>query len=730
MGSRIIIGPGFLFIGCLQARTAAARPLGKSGGAGRFGAIADNRPDLGRPLLNKEFSMRKKSLWPALSLSILALTAPLPAWAQEESDPSANTNMTLDTLVVTASRTAESMREVTSNVTVITEEQIRMSTAKSMDQLLAQQGLQVTNQGTSKLLKIRGIGQASMATEMQSGVLILLNGRRLGSNNIGALGLANVERVEIIRGPSAVQYGSAAMGGVVNIITRRGQDGFKGSAEIGFGSFGLDKQEVALSGGAGRVDFSAAYTRTSRDDYEVKGGHKWDHTSYGSLTNADVDLGFSFLDKHRIGVNVYHSDLKDAYSAKKGWSGSGAIGLNSDFNWYEYRNTNLSFSYEGATDDDRFNWMFNFSDGKDEQTNRSYTDYIADSWDPDNYTLKNKGMTVQGGYNGEKMSLSIGFDYLMNDIDGNFEGNALYKNYAGFISTKFRFFDDSLILSAGGRYDKFSLNNSDGGEEFNETNFSPSIGLAYLPVDWLKLRANYSKGFRMPSPKESVGGGPYYAANLSLKPEKSETFEAGADLTWKFITTSVTYFHSDYDNKIFYDGSTYNPITGKSQFNNMKSSELAGVEFSFSANLGQAFDWECNLTPYVNLTRMTTRKNKDPNRDLDTFLQVPDLQIAYGLNFDHPDYGLMASVSALYYGSQTTQDRRFGVPTSPPRYINTDDGTVVNVSLEKRIFTFNDNNSLSLRLEGNNIFDDKNEAYLDYPNTGRSYYVGLRYEYK
>lgn len=679
--------------------------------------------------------MHKKHLLPAMSLALAAILTPQALWAQDEGETvSSNANMSLDTMVVTATRTAETLRKVTSNVTVISAEQIRMSTAKSMDQLLTQQGFQVTSQGTQKLVKIRGIGQASMGTEMNSGVLVLLNGRRLGSNNIGALGLANVEKVEIIRGPSAVQYGSAAMGGVINIITKRGQDGFSGSAEVGFGSFGLDKQEIAFNGGAGALDFSAGFTRTSRDDYEVKGGHKWRHTAYDSMTNADIDLGFSFLEKHRIGFNFYYSDLSDVLSPNSGWSNTGAIGKNSVYNRYDYRNTNLAFSYEGASEDDRFNWMFNFSDGKDEQDALSGIN-SAYGASTDNYVLNNKTMTIQGGYNGDRLSLSGGFDYLKNDITGANEGNALYKNYAGFLSTKLRFFDESLILSAGGRYDSFSQTKRDDDVKFTETNFSPSIGLAYLPVDWLKLRTNYSKGFRMPAPKESMGAGVYYVPNLDLKPEKSETYELGADVAWNFINAGLTYFHSNYDNKITakqIDPSNWN---SKWRYINLKEVELSGLEFSFSANLGQAFDWEFNLTPYVNLTHMITRKNKDAVEvkaaRTDVYPGVPDLQIAYGLNFDHPIYDVAASLNAVYYGSQKTNERRNGrAPVYPDvKYIDTDGGTVVNFSLEKKVFQFNDKNSLSLRLEANNIFDEKNEAYLDYPDAGRSYYVGLKYSY-
>lgn len=668
--------------------------------------------------------MFKKPALAALSLTAMILVG-TPALLAQEAEGSSSETVSLGTVVVTATRTEESIREVTANTTVITSDQIRNSTANTMDQLLAQQGFQIINQGTQKLLRIRGMGQNSMSTEMSSNLLVLLNGRRIGINNMALMGLANVDRIEIIRGPSAVQYGSSAMGGVVNIITKRGQEGFTGSMEAGFGSFGLNKQELAMSGGAGNMDFSAGITRTSRDDYEVKGGHKWPHTSYDSLTNMNLDLGFSFAEKHRIGVNYNYYDENDAQSASGGWSGTS--GNSRYYNNYDLRNSNLAFTYEGGSEDDRFNWMFRFADGKDETKGASYRSY-GDSFE--DTTLDNRSLTAQVGYDGGLFAISTGFDYLRYDIDGTYEGKATQKDTAGFVSAKLRLFEEKLIVSAGGRYDSFSMS-QDMESSTSENNFAPSVGLAYLPLDWLKFRANYSKGFRMPTPKEIYGSGAYYVSNSNLKPEKSKTFEIGADVTWDYINSSLTYFHSDWEDKIA--AIEVDPALWLYQFQNIKSSRLAGLEFAFDINIGQALDQDFDLTPYVNLTYMTTRKNKDRDQvravGKDTMLNTPDFLVSYGLRFNHPDYGLKTNINASYYGSSLTMDRRTGSSTNG-RYIDTDGGTVVDMSLEKRLFEFNDRNSLSARFEVNNIFDDKNESYIDYPGPGRNFYFGLRYEYE
>ncbi|MDR0311683.1 MAG: TonB-dependent receptor plug domain-containing protein, partial [Acidobacteriota bacterium] len=92
----------------------------------------------------------------------------------------AQTVATLDEVVITASRAEENRREISSNVTVISNEQIQSSTAVSLDQLMQQNGFHIVSQGTQKTMYIRGMGQSGMNTEMQSRVLVLVNGRRIG----------------------------------------------------------------------------------------------------------------------------------------------------------------------------------------------------------------------------------------------------------------------------------------------------------------------------------------------------------------------------------------------------------------------------------------------------------------------------------------------------------------------------------------------------------------------
>lgn len=697
--------------------------------------------------------MAKIFLLPALSLSVLALTAPQALWAQDEAEQvSANANMTLDTMVVTATRSEESVREVTTNVTVINEQTIKNSSATDVGALLKQQGFQVKSYpGSSSVLKIRGMGQGAMGTELSSNVLVLLNGRRIGSNNVALVGLANVERVEVIRGPSAVQYGPAAMGGVVNVITKRGTENFEGYAEAGFGSFGLNKQKVSFSGAAEVIDFSLGFNHLSQDDnYKTGAGKTWKHTGLDNEYNLNADLGFNFLESHRLGLNFNYSGVNESKVPQVGWTDRNLPKAADYYNSTDKENYNLAFIYEGHTDDDRFSWSAQYAFGQDYRNIRAYDpddfygSLVPPYWLPvSDYkeTIDVQTFTAQAGYNGEMLSLTGGFDYAKYDVLtiqelwGYSREKSGYKDLAGFVSGKLRLFDERLILSAGGRYDSFETS-GDGMRTKSDNNFSPSVGLAYLPVDWLKLRTNYSEGFKVANASE-LSQSIYTLPNFKLSPEKSKTFEIGADVAWEYINSSLTYFHTKWDDRIVaaYAGDS---IWGSPQYRyeNMAAATIAGLEFSFSADLGQAWNQEFMLKPYLNLTYLLSRKNKDHSGSRvsveaigkDTLPDVPDYTISYGLEFQHPGYNFGATVNASYYGKEISQSFANASPRNG-QYIENGGYTLVDLTLQKRIIDFEDKGHLNIRAEINNLFDEDYDSMLDYRGKGRNFYVGLRYEY-
>ncbi|OQY11323.1 MAG: TonB-dependent receptor, partial [Desulfobacteraceae bacterium 4572_19] len=142
----------------------------------------------------------------------------------EQQKPEFVTN--IDEVVVTAGRVDEKKWNVPVNITVITTEDIAQSTGRNIGDLLAEDGTGHIHKypGGLTSVGIRGFRTDSHGNDLLGHVLVLVNGRRAATGNVAKIPLENVERVEIIRGPAATQYGSAAMGGVINIITLQGKD--------------------------------------------------------------------------------------------------------------------------------------------------------------------------------------------------------------------------------------------------------------------------------------------------------------------------------------------------------------------------------------------------------------------------------------------------------------------------------------------------------------------------
>jgi len=641
---------------------------------------------------------------------------------------SAQAIATLDEIVVTASRAEESRREITSNVTVIGEEDIAASNASTLADLVTEHGFQIYTQGDISQVYIRGFGSGSLSSEIENSVLTLINGRRAGNANLALVGLANVERIEIIRGPSAVQYGPAAMGGVINVITKqgRGMDTPYVSAEAGIGSDAMHRENIAFGGAAGGFDFALGLTNYGRDDVTVENGQRWYNTKIGRNTLLNTDLGYTIADSHRVGINFNYGSIDSKFP------NGGFRQINDPDDppvEYTKNNRNIAFNYNGHTIGKAFDWLATYSFGSDDQENPTWG-FTA--------TTENRMFNAQTGYTADIFTLSAGVDYLRyKSLPHTWLPNENIKQDTGvYFTGKLRLLDERLIFSAGGRYDSYS---SKGGSlpEQEYGNFGGSVGAAYLPVEWLKLRANYAEGFRVPSTSQMSGDGNITAPNPDLQPEKSKTAEFGTDINWNFIAASLTYFHSNWDNKIFWIDAEGLPAPFTSQNQNLTASTLAGLEGSFRMDIGKAFGVDYNLAPYAEFTLLGTRRTEDEDQFLvyqgntiDTLPNTPKWMVSYGLDYKNPALKLKTRLSAGRYGEVYTQDWSIvdWVTVFSAPWIERPAGTVVNLSAEKELARLGDSGgALSLRAEVNNLFDGKNEVYWDYPGAGRGFYVGLRY---
>jgi len=174
-----------------------------------------------------------------------------PLFAQEK-DKEQNEPVKLEEIVVTAERIPAPISEVGSSTTVITQEDIKKTNLKTVSEVIRNAtGVDVTQSGGSGQITTTFLrGAESRHT------LVLVDGVKIndpmwGGFNFADLTLDNIERIEILKGPQSTLYGSDAIGGVINIITKKGEGAIGGSLKSEFGSFATFKESFQLRGAAG-----------------------------------------------------------------------------------------------------------------------------------------------------------------------------------------------------------------------------------------------------------------------------------------------------------------------------------------------------------------------------------------------------------------------------------------------------------------------------------------------
>ena len=236
---------------------------------------------------------------------------------------SASAQTTLQPIVVSASREPQPLERVTADVVMIDAERIRSSTADSVEDLLRREaGMQLGRNGgpgKSSSTFIRGAASNS--------VVVLIDGVRIGSATLGqaqfeGISLAQIDHIEVLRGPGSSLYGADAVGGVVQIFTKRGEGEPRISANAAVGSYRSYEAGLGVSGAQQGFDYAVSLARdSSRGVSTLKPGDQFgnynpDRDGY-KRDSAQVKLGYTLLQGHRIGLSLNQSRLDSQYDASE-----------------------------------------------------------------------------------------------------------------------------------------------------------------------------------------------------------------------------------------------------------------------------------------------------------------------------------------------------------------------------------------------------------------------------
>ena len=178
--------------------------------------------------------------------------------------PASEESRIYETVVVTASARNERLGDTAATVQIIGREEIEQTSASTVTALVAHYGVAFFSQWTpaQTSINLHGASTDGQGKDFRSQVVILINGRRAGTTNISKLSLKDVDRIEIVRGPGSLLYGSQAIGAGVNLITRSGITGSTRSVSLNAGSYGQIDGGGVIAGQNGKVDYALSLPRT------------------------------------------------------------------------------------------------------------------------------------------------------------------------------------------------------------------------------------------------------------------------------------------------------------------------------------------------------------------------------------------------------------------------------------------------------------------------------------
>ncbi len=489
-----------------------------------------------------------------LAVAVASLFSSVPAVQAEETQSQ-------ETIVVTANRFEQSIKNVITPVEVVTKEEIDSIQAKSLTEVLNRlPGIQVSGNG--------GVGQKQsvfVRGTNSSHVLMLLNGVRmgsatLGSGNFGSIPLTGIERIEYLRGSRAAVYGADAVGGVINIITnyQKGQELSEVTVGMGSNSYWLGK--VSSAGEISENLWGKVAVNTENSDGFSASSYSGQEDDDG-YENRDIvaELGGYVVPKLSLRATAYYHDGYVEFDVPET---SNKDVLITDFSvGAEYSGDKLGSSLTFATNTDRDKIHDTGNDGITE------TDRQTINWQ-NLYKLN------------DVYSIGAGVDWYESDIS---ESTSTYdkteQSNTGYYLMGF-YEADAVQAEANVR--------SDDNEEYGVNN-TWQLGLAWKPVDDYRVTASAGTAFKAPSfndlyyPVTCFGSWGCFGGNPDLLPEESESAELGFDANLAIVQFRAAVYQQDIKNLIVWGNTP----------ENVSEARIRGIELSGSFNTGVV---EHNLT--------------------------------------------------------------------------------------------------------------------------------------
>jgi vitamin B12 transporter len=607
---------------------------------------------------------------------------------------------TLDDVIVTANKIEQKQNTTGKVVSVITASQLNAHAGQTVAQVLSEQaGLNLpgalSNAGTVPSIYMRGASSGR--------TLILVDGAPVGdpsmiSNefDLNLVPLAQIERIEILKGSQSTMYGSDAIGGVINIITKKKSGRFiTGGASIG--TYGTKTKQLALNGSVAKINyilgfenqkaagFSSANDKNNTGNFD-KDGYK--NNSWFTKLNYQMNDQWSAQASTRktsykasIDYGAFKDDKDEYFNNATSISG---LQLK-----YKKEKTVFQFQYQYTTQDRSY---------LNDSVDRAYliyenNQYAGKTHFADAFLSKNIGENIQW---------IIGSDFRYGSYHQNYTSISSYGPYNENFKDTFQFQNSiygSLLLNDASKKWLLELGTRYNHHSRYGDNQTFTISPSYVIQPGLRLISSISSGFKAPSLYQ-------ISYNTNLKAETSVNTELGFDYKSSPVDARVVYFNRTINNGIDYNYIDYN-------FFNFIKQKVNGLEVELSHRLPHNQFVSLN---YTLLNGQETNQNRITTTDTITYnylLKRPkhSLQIQYNIEYKK----WQASLSGRFISS------RYDVGGYATPDVKLDYYTLLNAHIQ-----YQTTKRLSFYIDLQNILQDRFQEIYGYNTMGRTIQLGFR----
>lgn len=667
----------------------------------------------------------------------------------------------LDTMVVTATRTAMTVKETPSTVEIVDSKKLEQTQAKTLhDALKGALGVNVFND-------FQGRSNVSIRGSESRHVLIMVDGKRLGGEaaynsanawDVDRIRMEDVERVEIIRGPAGALYGSDAMGGVINVITKTPD---KTTADINYeygwyedGKGAGYKGNLYLQGAEGNYSYKINAGLNKNRPYLDPKGSGDSMNFYGKQQPLSLNVGYKFDNGNELSVDfskIKEENQKSTTSTTvmmpgKVWQDKVQTIYNDN------KRTDYAITYKGS--DDKQDWMFRayksvFDKHYKNQNNTRMTMMgRPGKWtlqDPKVDTVKRTLSVIEGKDTlnlSDKNKLTAGFEYRKDQSEGTrlkkpstslngADAHAAFDkadiNYlAAYVQDEFRP-DEKWLIIPSVRFDH--------SDQFSNK-LTSNLAATYNAADDVRIKAVVGQGYKTPTVNDLYifwemyaanpgGKGQFYVGNPDLKPEKSLSYELSVEKDWgDRSTVHLGVFRSEVKDLISTywtgkltddDPDLYPGVKGDMimAYKNIPEATLQGVELYGSHRLGKNIYLNAGYTFLDAKDKTAGTRLKDRAKHQVTFgvSYQPENIYAWDLSFD-----LVSNLGYYFNNGDKSTMGNFVYETK--------DFTIANIMASRHL-----NKDTKIYLGIDNISNHQNFGPYSDGNLGRLYRVGMEYKF-